>query len=558
MTMIRVGRNDLLPQTVSILDAPVADIDMAGLVASFDMALKPELKALPGRYVCFRDAHGLVHGLHDSKLMDAHHKAMLVVPDGMPLVWIGRMRGAIAINRVAGMDAVPLLASEGVSRGWRHVFVGGAPGVAERLAKRLQDENPGMIVAGIECPPFRPQTEAESDAMIARINAMKPDLVWIGLGSPKQDIWMSDFAHRINGAICLGVGGAFDTHAGHVRRAPVWMQRAGLEWAFRLAQEPRRLWKRYSFTIPRFMLAVAKEEWHRRLNLKHERKLAVPLPIARTADDMTPPGTIKEVAKRALLRTFRERIAPVAYLKSEGGLKPLTFHYMFDQDRENGEAIFRALKREGDFISTAQMLEVLRSGQPIRERLFHVSVDDGFANVLHNAWPIMKSLNIPFSFMVCPDFVGADIEGLRAFSANAEYARILPMATWDELRQASREGVEIGAHTLSHRRMSALGEADLRREIFESKARIEAEIGRPCTSFAWPFGRRDAISARGIALSHEAGFETVFSSIRGTVSAGDGVPVYLPRHHFEPGWALRTVLYYATRKEAPFFIPPTA
>jgi N-acetylglucosaminyldiphosphoundecaprenol N-acetyl-beta-D-mannosaminyltransferase len=241
MAMLRVNPKDMLPQTVSILDAPVADIDMKGLIAAFDTVLQPAKKGEEGRYVCFRDAHGLVHGLDDDELMEAHHKAMLVVPDGMPLVWIGRMRGAVAIQRVAGMDVLPEMAQVGVSRNWRHVFVGGAPGVAAKLASRLEAINPGMIVAGIECPPFRAQSTEEIDAMIARINDMKPDLVWIGLGSPKQDLWMKDYAHRIKGAICLGVGGAFDTHAGNVRRAPLWVQKAGLEWAYRIAQEPRRL-----------------------------------------------------------------------------------------------------------------------------------------------------------------------------------------------------------------------------------------------------------------------------------------------------------------------------
>ncbi len=391
----------------------------------------------------FRDVHGVVTAQDHGDQMDAHQKAMMVVADGMPLVWVSRWRGALAIDRIAGMDALPEVCEAGVKHGWRHVFMGGAPGVAEKLSANLQARFPGLIVAGTECPPFRVMSDEETTAMIDRIIALKPHCLWVGLGAPRQELWMAKHAHKMKGIVSFGVGGAFDVHAGHIRRSPRFMQRAGLEWAFRIAMEPKRLWRRYYSTMPRFIAGVLNEELGYRPESRGLETLSVALShipkVGRSSAQMTPPTGLVEATKRFALRHIHDRIAPVVFRRQAGGIRALTFHYLFDQDRDNADTIFAMLKHEGDFIDTSTMLSLLETGRPIRDRLFHLSVDDGFENIVTNAHPILKSHGIPYALMVCPEFVGSDIDGQMRFSAHARYARILPMASWDDLRKLSRE-----------------------------------------------------------------------------------------------------------------------
>ena len=277
-----------------------------------------------------------------------------------------------------------------------------------------------------------------------------------------------------------------------------------------------------------------------------------PVAYAQSGDQMTPPATLRERAKRIVLRKVVDRVRPLAYQRWSGGIRCLTFHYLFEHEREHAHGLFAALKREADFITTNELLACL-DGHPMRGRMFHLSVDDGFENVATVAHPVLKDLAIPYSLMVCPAFVGAGEPGLEAFRRNARYARPLPLANWDTLARLAADGVEIGAHTMTHRELSGLSGAELAREIREPKDIIEERLGRPCSVFAWPFGRRSAISEEGLRLA-EGAYAAVFSSVRGSLTPGTGVPRYLPRQHFEPSWPLETVLYYATRAE-PVFAP---
>ena len=280
--------------------------------------------------------------------------------------------------------------------------------------------------------------------------------------------------------------------------------------------------------------------------------------FARSGEEMTPPATLADRAKHTVLRKVVDRLRPLAYRRGAGGIRCLTFHYLFDHERERADRLFRALKREGDFVTTAELLAALEGAPPRSERLLHLSIDDGFQNIAAVAHPILKRLGIPYSLMVCPSFVGGGAEALDRFRRNARYARPLPLADWDALARLAADGVEIGAHTLTHRELSRLSGDELREEIAAPKAIIERRLGRPCTSFAWPFGRSTAMSEEGLAIAHEAGYRAVFSSLRGTLEPGRGVPVYLPRHHFEPSWPLDTVVYYATRAEPVFAPQPLA
>jgi N-acetylglucosaminyldiphosphoundecaprenol N-acetyl-beta-D-mannosaminyltransferase len=200
----------------------------------------------------FCTAHTLVEAADDEALRCALIDGNLDVPDGVPLVWVGRARGH-RIERVCGLDVLPDIADRGRARGARHFFYGGGEGVAERLAARLSSTYPGLIVAGFETPPFRPLTDDEGTAMVARLNAARPDYVWVGLGTPKQDLWLAEYRDRLDAAALLAVGAAFDIVGGLRPRAPRIMQRGGLEWLFRLYQEPRRLARRYTVINARFI-----------------------------------------------------------------------------------------------------------------------------------------------------------------------------------------------------------------------------------------------------------------------------------------------------------------
>lgn len=211
-------------------------------------------------YVCVRDVHGVMRSRKDRQLLQIHEQAGLVTPDGMPLVWIARWRGHRNVSRVCGADLMAAVCRQSVARGTRHYFYGGKQGVAERLACALQRRHPGLVVAGARSPPFRALTPSEDAEETAHIAATGPQIVWVGLSSPKQEAWMHRHVGRIPGATLIGVGAAFDFLTGDVKRAPRWMQRSGLEWLHRLCCEPRRLWRRYCLMAPHFALLLARQE----------------------------------------------------------------------------------------------------------------------------------------------------------------------------------------------------------------------------------------------------------------------------------------------------------
>lgn len=192
----------------------------------------------------------------DAELLEIHNRAGMATPDGMPLVWAARYAGCRETTRVYGPDLMLAVCERAASEGWRSYFYGGAPGVADELAARLQDRFPGLAVAGTFSPPFRPLTDKESAEIVGRINDSGADLVWVGLSTPKQERWMADHRNALEAAVLLGVGAAFDFHTGRLRQAPSWMQGSGLEWVFRLAVEPRRLWRRYLRNNPAFVTRI--------------------------------------------------------------------------------------------------------------------------------------------------------------------------------------------------------------------------------------------------------------------------------------------------------------
>lgn len=237
---------------------PVSAVDMGGLAAAVERRLRLG-RAVPGTFVVFRDAHGIVRAQSDATLRAAHEAAWLVCPDGRPLFWAGRLRGQEAIRQVPGIESVEALCRAGIAHGWRHYFLGGGPGVAEKLAREMERRVPGLHVAGWETPPFRPLTAEETEAMHARVRDSEADIVWIGLGTPKQELFMHEHAPHLPGTVAMGVGAAFDVNIGTIPRAPRLIQQLGLEWLYRMAREPRRLTRRYVEVVPQFLMLVMRD-----------------------------------------------------------------------------------------------------------------------------------------------------------------------------------------------------------------------------------------------------------------------------------------------------------
>lgn len=215
-----------------------------------------------GRFVCIRDVASLMAIKDDPEIRHLHEEAAMVTPDGMPIAVLGKLKG-LPVEQTCGADLMDLLCSRSVDSGLSHYFYGGKDGVAEKLAGVMQKRFPGLKIAGWECPPFRAKSDEETRETIERIEESGADVVWVGLSSPKQDVWMMQNYQQLSQTL-IGVGAAFDFHTGSVRRAPPWMRKAMLEWAYRLASEPRRLWRRYLVLAPRFVFEVISETLTRR------------------------------------------------------------------------------------------------------------------------------------------------------------------------------------------------------------------------------------------------------------------------------------------------------
>jgi N-acetylglucosaminyldiphosphoundecaprenol N-acetyl-beta-D-mannosaminyltransferase len=195
-------------------------------------------------YITLTPPYSVLMSICDSRLREATEAASLTLPDGVGIILAAKLLHYTHCGRVTGPELMLRLCDLGQAEGLRHFFYGGAPGVADALAKRLKQRYPGLDVAGTCCPPFRELTPAEDLEILELINQTRPDVVWVGLGSPKQEKWMVAHVGLIDAAALIGVGAAFDFHSGRVRWAPAWVRKMGLEWAYRLATEPKRMWRR--------------------------------------------------------------------------------------------------------------------------------------------------------------------------------------------------------------------------------------------------------------------------------------------------------------------------
>lgn len=246
---------------VNVLGVGVSVISMQDAVR-----LTSELISLKGKgYVCASDVHSIVEARSDASLRAILNHSFLTTPDGMPLVWMGRICGHPQISRVYGPDYMLEMCEASLKRGFRHFLYGGKPGVADKLKAILTERFPGIQVVGTYTPPFRELTEMEVSGLHRVVADLQPDIMWVGLGSPKQDRFMARFSQSLEVSLMVGVGAAFDFHTGAVKEAPHWLKRTGLQWVHRLLQEPRRLWKRYLICVPSFL-------WNAGLQLAGVRK----------------------------------------------------------------------------------------------------------------------------------------------------------------------------------------------------------------------------------------------------------------------------------------------
>jgi N-acetylglucosaminyldiphosphoundecaprenol N-acetyl-beta-D-mannosaminyltransferase len=245
-----------LPQSAEVLGVPLALTDYERTLDWMDEAVAAGHRG----YLCVAATHTVMAAGEDPVLRAAVLGADFTVPDGQPLVWALKALGHDVDDRVYGPDLMDRACARAARTGLRFYLYGGRnQGALAQLARVLRLRYPGLQIVGGHAPPFRELTDAEEEAVAADIRRSGADVVWVGIGVPKQEKWMARMRHRLPAPVLVGVGAAFDFHAGLIPQAPAWMQRAALEWLFRLAHEPRRLWRRYLLYNPRFVVGFARQ-----------------------------------------------------------------------------------------------------------------------------------------------------------------------------------------------------------------------------------------------------------------------------------------------------------
>lgn len=232
----------------NIMGVNIAAIDMKWLI---DFT-RNNIKKLDGDYCCVANVHTTVMSWENREYCEIQNKAVLAIPDGGPLSVIGRKRGFRNMKRTCGPDYMEEIFKISVQEGYRHFFYGAEEETLRRLRKNIEKMYPGIHIVGMYSPPFRPLSKEEDIEIVNKIASSHPDFLWVGLGAPKQEKWMADHKRKISGFM-VGVGAGFDYFAGNIRRAPMWMQKCNMEWAYRLMQEPGRLFGRYLHTNISFL-----------------------------------------------------------------------------------------------------------------------------------------------------------------------------------------------------------------------------------------------------------------------------------------------------------------
>lgn len=241
---------------VEVLGIPIEPLDMESAV----VRVADELEARRKGYVCLIGVHGIMEAQRDSDLARVYDCATLMVPDGTPAVWVGRMQGFHQMQRVAGPDLMLEIFGRAQFAQYTHFLYGGTEGVADQLRESLLMRFPCVRIVGTHTPLFRSLTPEEEESLVARINELKPDIIWVGISTPKQELFMMRFLPFLETTLMFGVGAAFDFHTGRIKDSANWVKRAGLQWLHRLLQDPRRLFWRYFRNNSAFL-------WHISLQL---------------------------------------------------------------------------------------------------------------------------------------------------------------------------------------------------------------------------------------------------------------------------------------------------
>lgn len=237
----------------NVLGVGISAVNMVQAISACDCLI-----ASNGRgYVSVTGVHGIMEAQSDPGFRAILNQSFLCVPDGMPTVWVGRLQGHRNMRRVYGPDFMLEFCRHSVARNYSHFLYGGKQGVAGELANELRRRFAGLQIVGTYTPPFRPLTADEDREIAAMLKACKPDVIWVGLSTPKQERFMAQYLDGLDTKLMIGVGAAFDVHTGHIKDAPAWVKASGLQWLHRLLQEPRRLWRRYLLNNPRFLFNIA-------------------------------------------------------------------------------------------------------------------------------------------------------------------------------------------------------------------------------------------------------------------------------------------------------------
>ena len=239
-----------MAKRINVLGVGLSVLNLPTALAAIADAVRARRKG----YICVTGVHGVMEAQDDASFKKILNDAFLCTPDGMPMVWAGKLNGHREMRRVYGPDLLLEVCAWSERSGAKHFFYGGADGVAQLLAQKLKLQFPKLEIVGTFTPPFRALNVAEENKLREHVGATQPDILWVGLSTPKQEKFMAEFLPKLDATLMIGVGAAFDFHSGRVKQAPRWMQRSGLEWFYRLCCEPRRLAKRYFQNNPRFVL----------------------------------------------------------------------------------------------------------------------------------------------------------------------------------------------------------------------------------------------------------------------------------------------------------------
>jgi len=246
--------------TAHVLGVDIDAVDMEGALQQVITALDQTHKG----YVCVAGVHGVMEAQRNPQLLDIYAASAMTIPDGMPLAWVGRLQGHHAMQRVTGPDLMLEIFRRQQFAHVTHFFYGGREGIAEELRDKLTAQFPWTRIVGTYTPPFRELTDSEAAELVGTIAALKPDIIWVGISTPKQEVFMARYLPALQTKLMFGVGAAFDFHTGQIRDCAEWIKRAGLQWLHRLLQDPRRLWRRYLRNNPAFLWRIARQFWKAR------------------------------------------------------------------------------------------------------------------------------------------------------------------------------------------------------------------------------------------------------------------------------------------------------